>query len=154
MCLQRARDFKYERSVLGFSFACGLRPHAKLNPKTPLARVSKVQETSRYARSVLGFSFACGLQPHAKINPRTPLACAFIAHWLSRNTARRRTPSFWYDRSVLGFSFACGLRPHAKLNPRTPLACGFKVQQSSQSKRTTPRHRPSMYAGFNKKLLS
>ena len=24
------------RSVLGFSFACGLRPHAKLNPRTPL----------------------------------------------------------------------------------------------------------------------
>ena len=27
----------YDRSVLRFSFACGLRPHAKLNPRTPLA---------------------------------------------------------------------------------------------------------------------
>ena len=29
--------FCYDRSVLRFSFACGLRPHAKLNPRTPLA---------------------------------------------------------------------------------------------------------------------
>ena len=32
-------SFCYDRSVLGFSFACGLRPHAKLNPRTPLAYV-------------------------------------------------------------------------------------------------------------------
>ena len=36
------------RSVLRFSFACGLRPHAKLNPRTPLT-----------------------------LNPRTPLTPAF-----------------------------------------------------------------------------
>ena len=29
--------FCYDRSVLRFSFACGLRPHAKLNPRTSLA---------------------------------------------------------------------------------------------------------------------
>ena len=29
--------FCYDRSVLRFSFACGLRPHAKLNPRTLLA---------------------------------------------------------------------------------------------------------------------
>ena len=31
------QTFCYDRSVLRFSFACGLRPHAKLNPRTPLA---------------------------------------------------------------------------------------------------------------------
>ena len=29
--------FCYDGFVLGFSFACSLRPHAKLNPRTPLA---------------------------------------------------------------------------------------------------------------------
>ena len=36
VCL-RTPAFSYDRSVLGISFACGLRPHAKLNPRTPLA---------------------------------------------------------------------------------------------------------------------
>ena len=37
MCLQSTIDFKYDRSVPGFSFACALRRRAKLNPRTPLA---------------------------------------------------------------------------------------------------------------------
>ena len=52
--------FWYDRSVLGFSFACGLRPHAKPNPKTPLACALLGQghslgplATSRHQRSVM-----------------------------------------------------------------------------------------------------
>ena len=41
--------FCYDRSVLRFSFACGLRPHAKLNPRTPpqtqLKRISIATQT-------------------------------------------------------------------------------------------------------------
>ena len=41
--------------ALGFSFACGRRPHVKLNPRTPLAFVCKIKQSSMYDRSVLGF---------------------------------------------------------------------------------------------------
>ena len=32
--------FCHDRSILRFSFACGLLPHAKLNPRTPLTPAS------------------------------------------------------------------------------------------------------------------
>ena len=38
--LMLAATVLWPRSVLRFSFACGLRPHAKLNPRTPLTPTS------------------------------------------------------------------------------------------------------------------
>lgn len=77
----RAPVSRYEGFVPGFSFACGLRPHAKLSRRIPLAcsfvGSQLAHATSCDDRSVPGFSFACGLRPHAKRKPGTPLACAF-----------------------------------------------------------------------------
>ena len=53
------------RSVLRFSFACGLRPHAKLNPRTPLTPAFLAPQTHVKRTSN-------ATQPHFKRNSKAP----------------------------------------------------------------------------------
>ena len=57
--------------VVGFSFARGRKPRAKLNPSTERSDIEDCWALQAHASGVLAFNFARGRRPGAKLNPST-----------------------------------------------------------------------------------